>query len=216
MKRRIERFAFVVLSAMLLMSAPLAPLAPADTPEDPTGSTDSVSVLIVAPKVIYTGTPAAVSITAMSLAERSPASVPVRALLRVDSETLLLLFSGTTDEAGRLTAHFETPDVEPGAYSIEIEVQGIAEALTADVQVRQMPILLIETDKPIYKPGQTIKGRVLVLGNNLKPASAEVDVEISDGKGVKIFREQLTANDFGVAPFELDLAFINTDLYIIG
>ncbi len=199
-------FVLVVLSAVLLTSMPLVPLAPADTSDDRAGTADTVSILVLAPKAIYTGTPAAVSVTALKLADKTPARVRVRARLRTDSSASLLLFSGATDDDGRLTAHFETPEVEPGAYSIEIQVAGLAEPLTADVQVRQMPVLLIETDKPIYKPGQTIKARVLLLTNNLKPTSADVNVEITDGKGIKIFRKPLTTNAFGVAPFELDLA----------
>jgi CD109 antigen len=206
MKRRTETFAFVILIAVILTCTPLAPLAPADASDDPAGSTDSVSVLVVAPKAVYAGAEAAVSITAIGLADKAPASVPVRGQLRVDASRSLVLFSGATDGEGRLAASFQTPDVAPGAYSLEIQVSGVAEPLTADVQVRQMPVLLIETDKPIYKPGQTIKGRVLVLSNNLKPASSEVNVEITDGKGVKIFRKLLASNVFGVAPFELPLA----------
>ncbi|MHC4744771.1 MAG: alpha-2-macroglobulin family protein, partial [Planctomycetota bacterium] len=206
MKRGMRILAFVVLSAILLISVPPARLVQAGTSDDPTGETDSMSVLVLAPKTIYAGTPAAVSVTTMKLADKSPVCMPVRARLKIDSSTSMLLFSSVTDEQGRLTAHFGTPDLEPGAYSLEVEVRGLAEPLTTDILVRRMPVLLIETDKPIYKPGQTIKGRVLVLTNNLKPASEEVSVEITDGKGVKIFREVLAANSFGVAPFELDLA----------
>jgi len=175
MKRGTGKFAFVVLSAILLTSMPLTPLAPAGSSDDPTDPTDSVSVLVLAPKVIYTGTPTAVSVTAMKVADRTPASVPVRGRLKTGSSTSLLLFSGATNGQGRLTAQFAAPEVEPGAYSLEVEVQGLAEPLAADVQVQRMPVLLIETDKPIYKPGQTIKARVLVLTNNLKPASEEVN-----------------------------------------
>lgn len=54
-----------------------------------------------------------------------------------------------------------------GSYTLEIGVAGAENFLTTQVQVRKMPVLLIETDKPIYKPGQTIQGRVLVLTNEL-------------------------------------------------
>jgi len=208
MKRGKETTSLVLLIsfAILLASAPLAPLAPGGASDDPSGSADTVSVLALAPKAIYTGTPAAVTVTARSLAGGTGIRVPVAVRLRTDPSTSSLLCIGVTDETGRLTARFETPDVAPGAYSLEIQVAGLAEPLTADVQVREMPVLLIETDKPIYKPGQTVKARVLVLTNSLKPASADVDIEITDGKGVKIFRKLLTTNAFGVAPFELDLA----------
>ena len=208
MKRGKETTSLVLLIsfAILLTSAPLATLAPGRASDDPSGSADTVSVLALAPKAIYTGTPAAVTVTARSLAGATGIRVPVAVRLRTDPSTSSLLCIGVTDETGRLTARFETPDVAPGAYSLEIQVAGLAEPLTADVQVREMPVLLIETDKPIYKPGQTVKARVLVLTNSLKPASADVDIEITDGKGVKIFRKLLTTNAFGVAPFELDLA----------
>ncbi|MHC4555950.1 MAG: alpha-2-macroglobulin family protein [Planctomycetota bacterium] len=167
---------------------------------------DPVSALVLAPKTMYTQTPAAVTVTAVNTADRSPAVVPVNIWFGAGSATTSRVFEGATDNGGRLTAKFDTPDIAPGAYTLEISIEGVENLLTAQVQVRQMPVLLIETDKPIYKPGQTIKGRVLVLTNELRPVSNEVNVEITDGKGVKIFREVLTANAFGVAPFELDLA----------
>jgi len=182
--------------------------SPGKTADDSSrsGNNDSVSVVALAPKTMYAGTRAAVSVTAINVADKSAAVVPVKLFFKTSGSASTLLFEGVTDSMGRLTAQFDTPDVEPGAYTLEVSVEGIEDTLDAQVQVRQMPVLLIETDKPIYKPGQTIHGRVLVLTGELRPASAEVSVEITDGKGVKIFREVLTANAFGVAPFELDLA----------
>ena len=167
---------------------------------------NTISVVVVAPKTLYSEIPATVSITAVTAAEQVPAVVRVTVSLRIDASTFLRVFEGVTDSRGRLTAHFDVPDVTPGTYTLEITADGVENVLAGQVQVRKMPVLLIETDKPIYKPGQTIQGRVLVLTNDLRPASADVSVEITDGKGVKIFRKTLTTNAFGVAPFELDLA----------
>jgi len=170
-------------------------------------SSDTISVVAVAPKTLYAQIPATVSITAVKTFDLSPVVMPVSIYFRTDASTSSRLFEGVTDSTGQITAKFDVPDVAPGSYTIEIEAEGLPDTLTASVQVRQMPVLLIETDKPIYKPGQTIHGRVLVLTNELRPAAAsEVEVEITDGKGVKIFRKPLTTNAFGVAPFELDLA----------
>ena len=170
-------------------------------------SSDTVGVLVLAPKTLYTQTPATVSITAVKNAGQTPAVIPVSIRFKINASTSSQVFDGTTDSTGRVTARFDIPDVAPGSYALEIEAEGLENPLVANVLVRELPVLLIETDKPIYKPGQTIQGRVLVLTNQLRPAaSSEVDVEITDGKGVKIFRESLTTNAFGVAPFELDLA----------
>ncbi len=167
---------------------------------------DTVSVVVLAPKTLYAGNPVTVSATAVTIADQSPAVVHVAVWFRTDASTASQVFEGVTDDRGRLTARFDTPDVTPGPYTLEIEAEGVEKVLTAQVQVRRMPVLLIETDKPIYKPGQTIQARVLVLTNELRPASSEVSVEITDGKGIKIFRKSLTTNAFGVAPFKLDLA----------
>jgi len=156
--------------------------------------------MMVAPKVLYIGASAAVTVTVMN-EDLSPAVAAVT--VRLGDATV---FEGTTDEAGRVVARFDTPDVPPGSYALEVTVAGIKEPLTAQVQVRRMPIVLIETDKPIYKPGQTIQGRVLVLTNELRPTESSATVQITDGKGVKIFRKDLQTNAFGVAPFTLDLA----------
>ena len=168
---------------------------------------DTVSVVAIAPKTFYAGSTGTVSLTAVNIADRSPAAVPVTVSLRTDPSSATKLFEGITDGEGRLTGWFDVPDVEPGTYTLQIQAQGVEDVMAAQVQVQLMPVILIETDKPIYKPGQTMHGRVLLLTNDLLPAaSSEVSVEITDGKGVKIFRKSLTSNTFGVAPFELDLA----------
>ena len=169
-------------------------------------SGDSVSVVAVAPEVLYAATPTAVSVTAVSMADHGPVTAPVAVLFGPDASSLSLVFAGATDDHGRITARFNVPNVERGVYTLEIEVGGLDEALTAQVQVDEKPVLLIETDKPIYKPGQTIHGRVLVLTRDLVPSTSQASIEITDGKGVKIFRQGLETNAFGVALFELDLA----------
>ena len=170
-------------------------------------NTDDVSVLILAPKTIYAQTAAALSVTVRDAAGTSAADVPVTLRFVKSASERVTVFEGATGQTGRVNAQFDTPDVAPGAYTLEIGVEGMAGPLEAPVQLRELPVLLIETDKPIYKPGQTMHGRVLVLTNELKPSpDSPADVEITDGKGVKIFRKALTTNAFGVAPFELPLA----------
>ena len=65
--------------------------------------------------------------------------------------------------------------------------------------------IFTETDKPIYKPGQTIHGRMLVLNNNLVPVEQDLTIEITDAKGIKVFKENMMSNEYGVALFDLPL-----------
>jgi len=204
MKRR--RKTALLPALAILCGLALVCVLSADAPAEPPSETETVGVLVVVPKAVYVGSPGTITITAMRLADKQPVAVPVRASLKTGSSAALPLVVGLTDQSGRLTAQFDTSGLEPGPYQIEVQVPGLAEPLTGDIEVRRMPVLLIETDKPIYKPGQTVKGRVLTLTNNLKPDASELELEITDAKGVKIFRKVLTANEYGVAPFELPLA----------
>lgn len=165
---------------------------------------DTMDAMMIVPKTLYTGGAASATITVVGAAR--PAAGHVVDLGIRTPEEIVSLVAGFTDEAGRFVARFETPDLAPGSYTLEACVDGTASFLTTQVQVRRMPVVLIETDKPIYKPGQTIQGRVLVLTNELRPTRSDVSVQITDGKGVKIFRRELTTNAFGVAPFDLALA----------
>ncbi len=66
--------------------------------------------------------------------------------------------------------------------------------------------LFIETDKPIYKPGQELHIRVLLLDVDLKPVSANVNVEVLDAKGNKVFRQETGTDEFGMANLTMPLS----------
>ena len=66
--------------------------------------------------------------------------------------------------------------------------------------------LFLETDKPIYKPGQKIHARVLMMDPELKPLSGEITLEVQDAKGIKVFKQQAMADDFGMAELEMPLS----------
>ena len=68
-------------------------------------------------------------------------------------------------------------------------VQGAGFSDSADVQVQQGTLVFLETDKPIYKPGQTIQMRVLALDSELKPVPTEATVEVQDAKAIKVFKQ---------------------------
>ena len=167
---------------------------------------DSVNVVVLTPKILYSGGAASLTITTVNISDQSPADVHVTARLYSAQSGSLVLFDGVTGVEGHVVVPVEVPVLDSGVYSLVVNADGVDDPLEADLEVVSMPVILIETDKPIYKPTQTIQGRVLLLNNELRPAAGGVDVNITDGKGTRIYRETLTANGFGVAPFDLDLA----------
>lgn len=165
-----------------------------------------VHVVAVVPKEAYLGSPLNIPVTTVDGAGQ-PVSVPVAVLIDSGELTPLGIVHGLTDDTGRFQAQFDSSELKPGSYQIQVLAGGSREVLTASLSVKELPLLLVETDKPIYKPGQTIHGRVLLLDEALKPAVyGPVLVTISDGMGVRVFKKDMQTNAFGVAVFDLDLA----------
>ncbi len=164
------------------------------------------AALLTAPQELYAGGESSLTITTFDAATRQAIDRSVVVTLRRDDTSIARLFAGTTGASGHVRVPFDVPMVTAGTYTLEARVSGVAEALTLNTSVSRAPAILIETDKPIYKPSQTIQGRVLLVDNALRPVRGDVELTIHDGKGIRIDRRQLSANDYGVAEFSLDLA----------
>jgi len=181
----------------------------------PCGKTAASSVdaeyTIIAPKLMFKGSESSVTIRT-----QDESGNPVNKCVKVfmSSENKTELFETQTTENGEVVVSFVVPDdIEQGSH--EIVFEDGTKTLEGEVKVRADAAVFIETDKPIYKPGQTIQGRILVVNNNLKPLERNVVVEIRDAKGIKIFRKTSKTNILGVSAFELPLA-LNFELVEIN
>ncbi len=163
--------------------------------------------ILTCPRRLYAGSRSSVTVTTLDSVTRAPVVRSV-ALYLVSSDGVekILLASGQTSSAGTWTPEFDVPAGRSGTHKMRAEVAGLGEVLEVSTTVAEGHAILIETDKPIYKPGQKIQGRVLLLNSNIKPAAGSVEVTFFDGKGLRIARLPLTADQYGVAPFSLDLA----------
>ncbi len=159
---------------------------------------------ILAPRVLFSGGES--SITMAAFEDGQPVSRCIEYTLTDENNTEVSLITASTAGAGNSVASFEVPDVKEGRYVLTARPAGYGRNFTATVEVVRNNPLFIETDKPIYKPGQTIHGRILSLNNNLVPVEQDILVEITDAKGIKVFKEEMSSNEYGVASFDLPLA----------
>jgi CD109 antigen len=166
----------------------------------------ATEAMLLVPAEVQSGGRSSATVTAIDGATRAPADVAVTLRLVPITGAPVVLGDVRTGASGHATIAFDVPSLGSGAASIEAEVGGAAKTLSASTTVSEAPAILIETDKPIYKPSQTIRGRVLLLDNALRPHPGEVEVTFHDAKGIRIDRKALTANEYGVAPFDLALA----------
>ena len=120
------------------------------------------------------------------------------------------LFEGQTDETGSLPVHFHVPADAPTDAQLVVETRSAVghDRVEQPVTVEREYRLLLTSDKPLYQPGQTIHMRALSLSTfDLTPArGVTVDFLVEDPKGNKVFRQSVTASDFGVAAVDFTLA----------
>ena len=105
---------------------------------------------------------------------------------------------------GQGSLEVQVPALEDGVYELAVEGPGFS--ASQELQVESRTVLFLETDKPVYKPGQTVNIRVLTLDPELKPVVGHVVVEAQDAKGIKIFRKTTTSDDYGMTTLELPLS----------
>jgi CD109 antigen len=151
------------------------------------------------PRVLRIGEREAVSLTLFS--GDKLASGPAEVRLLQDGREVL---TQSAELQGKGTIEFEVPQLAEGDYKIEVRGPGFSDE--ASVQVEEGSLLFLETDKPIYKPGQTLHVRLISLDSELKPAPVEATVELQDAKGTKVFKKTVQTDEYGMATLEVPIS----------
>ncbi len=184
------KLAGIVLLLVMVVGALPSCGKPSDTAD---------SYVAVVPEVLHSGRTEAISLALFAGDNLVKNTVEVK-LLQNDKE----IASAKQTIDGKGTLKLDIPDVEDGVYAIQVKGEKFTD--TAEVRIEKSFVVFVETDKPMYKPGQTINVRVLTLDPELKPDSEEVTVDILDAKGIKIFREVVTTDDYGFAGVDLPIS----------
>ncbi len=169
-------------------------LTPTPTPPAPVDG-----YVALAPSVFRMGQAESVSLSLFS-GQRPTTGRVVLTLLKDGAAVAL----AAGDIKGTGTLNIQVPNVAAGDYTLQVTGQSFSNS--ALVRVQDGAIVFVETDKPIYKPGQTVHMRVLALDAELKPLARSVAVEVQDAKGTKVFRKEVATDDYGMATLDLPLS----------
>jgi len=157
------------------------------------------SYVAVVPKVLHSGGQEAISLT-LSKGERLVAGNVEVTLLKGSDK--ILKVEERVEGKGKI--EFQVPDVAEGEYEIQVKGAGFED--TAQIKIERSFLVFVETDKPIYKPGQTISMRVITLDAELRPLSEGVTIEVLDAKGIKIFRSEVNTDEYGMVTLDLPVS----------
>ncbi len=157
------------------------------------------SYLAVIPKVLHSGQTEELSLALFKGESLTSGDVQV-SLLKDGAE----IFNTKESIYGKGIIELKIPDIEDGEYEIQVKTAGFEDKAT--VKVERSFLTFLETDKPIYKPGQTINIRLITLNDELRPIEEQVTIEVLDAKGIKIFRSEISTDEYGMASLELPLS----------
>ena len=162
--------------------------------------TASDSYVAIVPDVLHIGRAEAVSLSLLKAGK--PVTDVIDVILLKDGKKVT---NNSQTVKGNGTIALNIPDnADEGLYEVMVKGTGFIDE--AAVSVEKSYLVFVETDKPIYKPGQTIEMRVLTLDPDLKPITETTTVEVLDAKGIKIFRTDVTTDDYGMANLELPIS----------
>jgi CD109 antigen len=165
----------------------------------PATSEAASSYVATAPRVFRAG---GVETVALTLANGArPATTKVAVTLLKDGKAVA---SGEEWIGGRGSVPLRIPAGATGDYTLRVSGRGFTDE--GAVRVEAGTILFLESDKPIYKPGETVRLRVLALDSALRPVAGEAAVEAADAKGIKIFKKTLAIDEWGMGTLELPLS----------
>lgn len=162
--------------------------------------------LVLGQRELAPGRKAALRVVVRTAESVSPvAGALVSVSLREAPGVLRQVYQGVTADDGTADVTFTVPEDLEGAADLVVETRSDAGRGTVvrPIVIARRYKLLLTPDKPVYRPGQTVRVRALALdAGDLRPATdATVQLALSGPVG----SASATTSDYGVATWELPL-----------
>lgn len=170
---------------------------------------DRMVVQILGQDEFIRGTPILHRIIARNQRNNAPLNGATIRITMVQGTTGRVVFEGRTNQHGSCDTGFELP-ADSGEVQLQFEINSALGRENHDVRIKIIPgeVTYLVTDKPVYQPGQTIHIRSLSLRRPGLEAvhGASVMFEVEDSRGNKVYKRQMTTDEFGVGYVRFVLA----------
>ena len=120
-----------------------------------------------------------------------------------EQRNAVLKATGRTDAEGYATLDFNLPRrIKDGSGEIKVfgTLGDLMQEASHRIDVDHSARILLNTDKPLYQPGQVMHVRALIFDTSRRAmANAAAVLKISDAEGETVFRHLLKTSRFGIA-----------------
>ena len=126
------------------------------------------------------------------------------------------------DSTEDIDFNYDIPDdLKSGNYILKFKVNSSkgSELIEKNIVIKRQKSndLIISLDKGIYKPGDTVRFRGLLLGKkDYSPVEKNVNISIYDGNDNKVYNEDVKTSEYGIVSGDFTLASeVNSGIYKI-
>uniref|UniRef100_A0A452R6M6 Pregnancy zone protein-like n=1 Tax=Ursus americanus TaxID=9643 RepID=A0A452R6M6_URSAM len=151
-------------------------------------TTPKPQYLVLVPSQLYAGVPEKACVMLNHLNE----TVTLNIILEYGMQARTLLADLVTEKNSFYCSPFTLPELPSSSGLITVEVKGPTQQFIKRKTVHIMKVdslVFVQTDKPIYKPGQTVRFRVVSVDVNFHPLNETVSL-ITNPKRNRIFQWQ--------------------------
>jgi len=115
--------------------------------------------------------------------------------------------AGETGPNGTLAVTFEAPN-EAGSHRLSARADSRlgTDEVSASFAVERDYSVVVDTDKPVYQPGQTIHVRTLVRRAGGTPVTDDARVVVTGPEGNRLFSRTVTTNEFGMGSVDFPVS----------
>jgi len=129
--------------------------------------------------------------------------------LRAAPDVIRQVYQGATDADGAAEVTFTVPEDLPKTADLVVETRSPAGEgqIVRPIHIARAYKIYLSSDKPAYRPGQTLHLRALVLdAADFTPATGEkVIFAVHDPAGRNVIQRAVTLSEFGVAALDVPL-----------
>uniref|UniRef100_A0A8C5TG92 Ovostatin n=1 Tax=Malurus cyaneus samueli TaxID=2593467 RepID=A0A8C5TG92_9PASS len=165
--------------------------------------------VLMVPAVLQNDSPGQVCLHFLHLNE----TISVRVNLEYSSVNTTIFKETMSPSSGPLCFNFMIPPVHSAPLAF---ISFSAKGTTVSLEERRSvmiwsadSIVFVQTDKPIYKPGQTVRFRVVALDSNFKPVQEKVSdlcsFFLQDPRGNRILQWQNVKSEMSIIQLEFPL-----------
>jgi hypothetical protein len=167
------------------------------------GSAEDFSLHVSAPFLVQPGRKFFVRVHTNNPVLATPVSgVAVKVVVDNIGSSAMASAIGTTSPNGYVVIPLTVPTKADG-HEVELSVEARRGAITKkaenDLKLGAPAQILVQTDKPLYQPGQTLHVRALVFGDEHRALThKKIYLQIEDEDGTVVFRDERYSSRFGV------------------